>query len=161
ASPSSLQRTAVAAGSAYRPLTRCMNAARIVSPDGNLLAGATSSVDVSPEARMPGSARYNATARPPDEPELLARAIDKTKRASRAIIQRYNRRHYRLARSVLRDDGEAEDVLQDAYLRAFTALPGFRGEASLGTWLSRIVLNEALARLRRRRPTVALAAAEQ
>jgi RNA polymerase sigma-70 factor (ECF subfamily) len=118
-------------------------------------------VNVSREVAMPGSTRYNATARPVDEPELVARAIEKDERAVRAIIQRYNRRLYRLARSVLRDDGEAEDVLQDAYLRAFTGLRGFRGEASLGTWLSRIVLNEALARLRRRRPTVALDAAEQ
>ena len=110
---------------------------------------------------MPGSTQHHPLARPADEAELVARALDRDEGAARAIIQRYNRRLYRLARSVLRDDGEAEDVLQDAYLRAFTGLAGFRGDASLGTWLSRIVLNEALARLRRRRPTVALATAEQ
>jgi RNA polymerase sigma-70 factor, ECF subfamily len=110
---------------------------------------------------MPGSTQHRPLASPADEAELVTRALGRDERAVRAIIQRYNRRLYRLARSVLRDDGEAEDVLQDAYLRAFTGLAGFRGDASLGTWLSRIVLNEALARLRRRRPTVALAAAEQ
>jgi RNA polymerase sigma-70 factor, ECF subfamily len=59
----------------------------------------------------------------------------------------------------VRDDGEAEDVLQEAYARAFTNLATFRGEARLGTWLARIVINEALGRLRGRRPTIALDAA--
>jgi len=89
-----------------------------------------------------------------DEAELIGRAVQKDERAVRALIQRYNRRLYRLARSVVRDDGEAEDVVQEAYVRAFTNLASFRGEAGLGTWLSRIVLNEALGRLRRRRPVV-------
>ena len=62
-----------------------------------------------------------------------------------AIMQRYNRRLYRVARGIVRDDAEAEDVLQEAYLRAYAALPTFRGEAGLGTWLTRIVLNEGLA----------------
>ena len=58
------------------------------------------------------------------------------------------------------DDDEAEDVLQEAYMRAFAAIEGFRGEASLSTWLTRITLNEARGRLRRRRPSVALDALE-
>src|SRR5215475_1771944 len=91
-----------------------------------------------------------------DEAELVSRAVQKDERAVRTLIQRYNRRLYRLARSVVRDDGEAEDVVQEAYVRAFTNLASFRGEAGLGTWLSRIVLNEALGRLRRKRPTVEL-----
>jgi RNA polymerase sigma-70 factor (ECF subfamily) len=65
-------------------------------------------------------------------------------------MQRYNRRLYRVARGVVRDDGEAEDVLQEAYLRAFSSLADFRGQSSLSTWLTRIVLNEAFQRLRRR-----------
>src|SRR4051812_36688695 len=69
------------------------------------------------------------------------------------IMTRYNQRLFRAARGVMRDDAEAEDVLQEAYTRAFAALPGFRGEAGLATWLTRIVLNEALGRMRRRRPT--------
>jgi RNA polymerase sigma-70 factor (ECF subfamily) len=91
-----------------------------------------------------------------DEASLIARAVQKDEHAVRAIIQKHNRRLYRLARSVVRDDSEAEDVLQDAYVRAFNALPEFRGESGLGTWLARIVLNEALGRLRRKRPTVEL-----
>jgi RNA polymerase sigma-70 factor, ECF subfamily len=73
--------------------------------------------------------------------------------AFRAIMQRYNRRLYRVARGVVRDDAEAEDVVQEAYVRAYAALGGFRGESGLATWLTRIVLNEAMGRLRRRRPT--------
>jgi RNA polymerase sigma-70 factor (ECF subfamily) len=80
--------------------------------------------------------------------------------AFREIMQRYNRRLYRIARSVLRDDSEAEDVVQEAYLRAFAHLDRFRGEARLSTWLTRIALNEALGRLRRRRPFVDLAAVD-
>ena len=80
--------------------------------------------------------------------------------AFRAIMQRSNRRLYRIARAVMNNDSEAEDVVQEAYVRAFTGLKGFRGEASLATWLSRIVLNEAMGRLRRRRPTVDVAAIE-
>lgn len=54
----------------------------------------------------------------------------------------------------MRDDGEAEDALQEAYVRAFSNLHAFRGEARLGTWLARIVINEALACLRRRKPSM-------
>jgi RNA polymerase sigma-70 factor, ECF subfamily len=76
--------------------------------------------------------------------------------AFRTIMQRNNRRLYRVARAVVLNDSEAEDVVQEAYVRAFTHLDQFRGDASLATWLSRIVLNEALGRLRRRRPTLDL-----
>jgi RNA polymerase sigma-70 factor (ECF subfamily) len=72
------------------------------------------------------------------------------------LMRRNNRRLYRLARSIVKDDAEAEEVVQESYLRALTHLEGFKGEASLATWLARIVSNEALGRLRRRRPTVAL-----
>jgi RNA polymerase sigma-70 factor (ECF subfamily) len=68
------------------------------------------------------------------------------------IMQRYNQRLYRAARSIVRDEAEAEDVLQEAYVRAFAALKDFRGESGLATWLTRIVMNEALGRMRRRRP---------
>ena len=84
------------------------------------------------------------------EAELVRRAVSKDESAIRAIIQANNRRLYRVARSIVRDDSEAEDVVQEAYLRAFSALPEFRGESSLATWLTRIVFNEALQRRRRR-----------
>src|SRR5690349_8482800 len=64
-------------------------------------------------------------------------------------MRRYNRRLYRLARAALRDEADAKDALQDAYLRAFRSIGQFRGEAALSTWLSRLVLNECSARLRR------------
>ena len=84
------------------------------------------------------------------ESELVRRALRKEEPAIRAIIQTHNRRLYRVARSIVRDDGEAEDVLQEAYLRAFAALAEFRGDSSLSTWLTRIVLNQAMQRMRRR-----------
>jgi RNA polymerase sigma-70 factor (ECF subfamily) len=60
-----------------------------------------------------------------------------------------------VARSITRDDADAEDVLQEAYLHAFSALADFRGESALSTWLTRIVVNEALQRLRRPRDAAA------
>lgn len=84
------------------------------------------------------------------ESDLIRGAVRKDEAAVRAIVQANNRRLYRVARAIVRDDGEAEDVVQEAYLRAFSALTEFRGDSSLATWLTRIVLNEALQRLRRR-----------
>ena len=95
---------------------------------------------------------------PEAEVVALARAGDHE--AFRAIMQRCNQRLFRVARAVVRDDAEAEDVLQEAYARAFAAFEGFRGEAGVATWLTRIVLNEAHGRLRRRRPTIELEAVE-
>jgi RNA polymerase sigma-70 factor (ECF subfamily) len=94
------------------------------------------------------------------EAELVDLARRKVDGAFRVIMQRHNRRLYRIARAVLRNDSEAEDVVQEAYVRAFTNLAEFRGEASLATWLSRIALNEALGRIRRNRPTAELASLE-
>ena len=88
--------------------------------------------------------------------ELVRRALARDETAVRAIMQANNRRLYRLARGILRNDSEAEDVVQEAYVRAFTHLESFRGDSSLSTWLSRIAMNEALGRLRRRRPAVEL-----
>lgn len=76
--------------------------------------------------------------------------------AFRHIMQRCNQRLFRVARAVLNDDSEAEDALQDAYIRAFDRLDSFRGDSKLGTWLTRIVLNECYQRLRKQRPTVAI-----
>jgi RNA polymerase sigma-70 factor, ECF subfamily len=90
--------------------------------------------------------------------DLVRMAVQRDERAFRIIMQRYNRRLYRCARSIVRDDSEAEDIVQEAYVNAFSHLGSFRGDSSLATWLTRITFNEALARVRRRRPTVALAA---
>jgi RNA polymerase sigma-70 factor, ECF subfamily len=88
--------------------------------------------------------------------ELIDRARRGDELAFRTIIQRNNQRLYRLARSVLIDASEAEDVVQESYLRAFAALSGFRHESSLATWLTRIAINEAVGRNRKQRPTVGL-----
>lgn len=86
--------------------------------------------------------------------ELIRRALARDEAAVRAIITMNNRRLYRLARGILRNDSEAEDVVQETYVRAFTHLEDFRGDSSLATWLSRIAMNEALGRLRRQRPGI-------
>lgn len=84
------------------------------------------------------------------EAELVSRAARGDEAAFEAIMRRNNRLLFRTARSILKSDAEAEDALQEAYLRAWRALEGFRSEARLSTWLVRIVVNEALARLKRK-----------
>jgi RNA polymerase sigma-70 factor (ECF subfamily) len=93
--------------------------------------------------------------------ELVRRALAREEAAVRAIMTANNRRLYRLARGILRNDGEAEDVVQETYVRAFTHLADFRADSSLSTWLARIAMNEALGRLRQRRPTVELTSLPQ
>jgi RNA polymerase sigma-70 factor (ECF subfamily) len=70
------------------------------------------------------------------------------------LMRRYNQRLYRVARAILVDDAEAEDVMQDAYVRAYSHLSQFAGRASFATWLTRIAVHEALARARRGRRLV-------
>jgi len=91
-----------------------------------------------------------------DEADLVRLAQAGDRDAFRAIMTRCNQRLFRLARGVVGNDSDAEDVLQEAYLKAFAAISGFRREAGLFTWLSAITLNAARSRLRRRRPTVEL-----
>ena len=67
------------------------------------------------------------------------------------LMRRYNQKLYRTARSILKDDAEAEDAVQEAYLLAHRSLAGFRGDATLSTWLVRVVVNESLGRLRKRK----------
>jgi RNA polymerase sigma-70 factor (ECF subfamily) len=93
---------------------------------------------------------------PSDDAELVRRALARDDIAFRIIMERHNRRLYRIARGILRNDTEAEDVVQEADVKAFTHLDGFRGDSSLATWLSRITMNEALGRLPRERLVVDL-----
>ncbi len=95
-----------------------------------------------------------------DERNLVERAKRGDQSAFRTIMEQNNQRLYRVARAMMKDDTEAEDVVQETYLRAFSNLSKFRGESSLTTWLTRIALNEALGRKRRQRPTVSLADVE-
>ena len=84
-----------------------------------------------------------------DDVSIAARVARGDTGAFELLMRRYNRRLYRLARAALRDDTEAMDALQDAYLCAYRSMGQFRGEAALSTWLSRLVLNECSARSRR------------
>lgn len=89
--------------------------------------------------------------------DLLQGCLRREEAAVRELTRRYNQRLFRVARGILRNDGEAEDVVQETYTRAFTHLERFRGDSAVGTWLVRIAMNEALGRLRTRRPTVDVA----
>jgi RNA polymerase sigma-70 factor (ECF subfamily) len=65
------------------------------------------------------------------------------------LMRRYNSRLFRVARAILKDDAEAEDAVQDAYLEAYRHIGEFRGQSQVATWLTRIAINQALMRLRR------------
>jgi len=78
--------------------------------------------------------------------ELARSIVGGDMRAMEALMRRYNRSLFRTARAILRDDAEAEDAVQEAYLQAYQALGSFRGEARLSTWLVRITVNAALKR---------------
>ncbi|WP_448041822.1 RNA polymerase sigma factor [Bradyrhizobium liaoningense] len=105
---------------------------------------------------MPGTAAGLSAGARTSEAALIDRARRRDEAALREIMQANNRRLYRLARGILRSDSEAEDVVQETYVRAFTHLDGFLGASGLSTWLSRIAINEALGRVRSRKPQVEL-----
>lgn len=94
-------------------------------------------------------AQTAAALQPLSDADLLRRIPQGDSRAAEALMRRHNRTLYRTARAILRDDADAEDAVQDAYLQAFRASDGFRGESSVSTWLVRIVANQALMRRRR------------
>jgi RNA polymerase sigma-70 factor (ECF subfamily) len=94
---------------------------------------------------------------PVSDQELAAHAAAGDGAAFATIMRRHNRMLFRTARAILKCDVDAEDALQEAYLRAWRGIDGFRHEAKLSTWLARIVINEALARLRRGRGALATA----
>lgn len=81
--------------------------------------------------------------------DLAALVASHDQAAFTLLMRRHNQLLYRTARSIVRDDAEAEDVLQDAYLLAYRAIGQFRGDARLSTWLTRIVVNQAIARSRK------------
>jgi RNA polymerase sigma-70 factor, ECF subfamily len=90
------------------------------------------------------------------EADLVAAARRHDESAIRTLIRQHNRMLFRLTRSILRDDDEAEDAVQATYVKAFTHLASYRGDSSFGTWLGRIALNEALGRARRERPSISI-----
>ena len=85
--------------------------------------------------------------------EIARRIAEGDRDAFRLLMRRYNQTLYRTARSILKDDAEAEDAVQEAYLLAYRAMGKFRGEAKLSTWLVRIVVNESIGRARKRNRT--------
>lgn len=94
----------------------------------------------------------------PDEPSdafIVGRIRQGDGAAFEIVMRRHNQMLFRLARSIVRNDAEAEDVVQETYVRAFSRLGDFAGASRLSTWLARIAINEALGRLRHRRRFVA------
>jgi RNA polymerase sigma-70 factor, ECF subfamily len=100
-------------------------------------------------ARLPGGGS-------PSDEELAHRVSEGETALFEVLMRRYNARVYRAVRAVLSDEDEVEDVMQQAYVLAFTHLAQFKGNAKFSTWLIRIAVNEALLRLRKRRRLVAL-----
>ena len=106
---------------------------------------------------MPMPVKLNSLPpRADEDAALVIRAGRRDHAAFETLMRRHNGKLFRVARAMLRDDADAEDALQDAYLEAYRHIDRFRGEASIATWLTRIVINQSLARLRtsKRRPVV-------
>jgi len=82
--------------------------------------------------------------------QVVARVLAGDTALYELLMRRHNQRLYRVARAILRDDAEAEDVMQDAYVRAYQNLGTFEGRAKFSTWLTRIAVHEALARCQKR-----------
>jgi RNA polymerase sigma-70 factor (ECF subfamily) len=86
---------------------------------------------------------------PAADAALVSSIVAGEAHAFERLMRQHNRRLFRVARSILRNDAEAEDAVQEGYIKAHRAIAGFRGEASLSTWLTRIVVNQALEYRRR------------
>jgi RNA polymerase sigma-70 factor (ECF subfamily) len=98
---------------------------------------------------MTGQPQTNP-AEPLSDPEIVERVVGGDTALFELLMRRYNQRVYRCVRAIVRDESEAEDAMQQAYLNAFVNLRQFAGRSSFSTWLTRIAVNEALARVRPR-----------
>jgi RNA polymerase sigma-70 factor (ECF subfamily) len=87
----------------------------------------------------------------PSDEEIVARVQSGDTALYEVLMRRYNQRLFRISRSILRDDDEAEDVTQDTWVRAYASLHQFAGKAKFSTWLSKIAINEASTRLRKQK----------
>jgi RNA polymerase sigma-70 factor (ECF subfamily) len=92
---------------------------------------------------------FNGTGGLVTEPEIIRRVLRGDTASFELIMRRYNRRLYRIARGILRNDADSEDAVQEAYIRAYEDLGKFQGKGTLSAWLAKITVNEALGRLRR------------
>ena len=98
--------------------------------------------------------RFSSDVQALSDEQVVARVLSGEAELFEILMRRYNQRLYRVARAILFDDAEAEDVMQDAYVRAWSHLEQFAGRSSFATWLTRIAVHEALARARRGRRLV-------
>ena len=98
---------------------------------------------------MVSPAEVATSQEPLSDEEVVARVLAGETAMFEIVMRRHNQRLYRVARAILRNDGEAEDVMQDAYVRAYEHLDQFAGRAKFSTWLTRIAVHEALARQHR------------
>jgi len=98
---------------------------------------------------VPGTLMLEGLTNLPDE-ELVKRVLAGDTPLYEVIMRRHNQLLYRVVRSILGNDAETEDVMQDAYVRAYTHLGQFAGRSAFSTWLTRIAVHEALTRLRAR-----------
>jgi RNA polymerase sigma-70 factor (ECF subfamily) len=101
--------------------------------------------------RRAGSSEAREAAADPSDEAVVARVRAGETAEFETLMRRYNQRVYRAARAILRDDGEAEEVMQEVWVKAFVHLGSFAGRARFSTWLTRIAINEALQRDRGRR----------
>jgi len=99
----------------------------------------------------PTALEISNSTEPLSDEEVVRRVLDGETALYELIMRRYNQRLYRVARGILRDEAEAEDVMQDAYVRAYEHLGQFAGRSQFATWLTRIAIHEALARAQRRK----------
>jgi RNA polymerase sigma-70 factor (ECF subfamily) len=98
----------------------------------------------------------NVAAGAPSDAEVVRRVLAGERALFEILMRRHNQRLYRTIRAILRDEAEVEDAMQQAYVSAYAHLAQFAGDASFSTWLTRIAVNEALGRLRRRAPLASL-----
>ncbi len=125
-------------------------------PDGRVTSGL-----IAERRGRPGTRAALGTSNPRmptkavlDDADLAGRIAHKDQaafEAFEALMRKHNGRLFRIARAILKDDADAEDALQDAYLDAYRHMDGFRGGSQLATWLTRIVINQALGRLRKQK----------
>lgn len=104
---------------------------------------------VAPNRPFPSPIAVNAESAPAAAIADPGAAAQATRAAFEALMRRHNRRLFRTARAILREDAAAEDALQEAYVAAYRKLDTFRGDAEMSTWLTRIVVNQALQMLRK------------
>jgi len=83
--------------------------------------------------------------------EIIARVLNGEKNLYALLVRRYNQRFYRVGMGIINDDAEVEDVMQVAYIKAYENLSKFEFKSSFSTWLTRILINECLLRIRKRK----------